>query len=88
MSKTDSMTTRKRGSRGLGKGLEQLLTDTPNLTAPEPAAESLSVGGNPTKPAHTTAETLQSERLQLLQEAEALRILMLEFELIARADLR
>lgn len=72
--------------RGLGKGLEVLLTDTPALDGVL-AHDSIEAGRGSV--ANDERENGLGEICQqLLQEAEALRILMLEFELIVRADLR
>lgn len=77
------MNDRKRG--GLGRGLEVLLADTESMEALQHQASSQ----NPDQPRPIPANTsgLGDERAQLLKEAEALRILMLEFELLVRADL-
>lgn len=86
MKRNNPSNERKRG--GLGRGLEVLLVDTspvknaavPPATAPETAiaadASTIALQG-----------ALHVERKQLLQEAEALRILLLEFDLLVRADL-
>lgn len=77
------MNDRKRG--GLGRGLEVLLADTESMEALQHQATVQ----NPsqTQPTPAIRADMGDERMQLLKEAEALRILMLEFELLVRADL-
>ncbi|MFZ2450407.1 MAG: hypothetical protein WAW36_07810 [Methylovulum miyakonense] len=84
MKKTNNMTDRKRG---LGRGLEVLLADTQPLDATQSSSAKPAAAASTQEVAQTASGTLHDERLQLLKEAEALRILMLEFELIMRADL-
>lgn len=78
------MTDRKRG---LGRGLEVLLADTQPLDATQSTSAKPAAAASTPEVAQTAGVMLHDERLQLLREAEALRILMLEFELIMRADL-
>ncbi|MDD2725090.1 MAG: hypothetical protein PHH59_13850 [Methylovulum sp.] len=92
MKKNNHLTEKKRG---LGRGLEVLLADTQSMDAlhststnpadanPADPAEK----GKPAENTQTSNDALRTECLQLLKEAEALRILLLEFELIIRADL-
>jgi hypothetical protein len=77
------MNDRKRG--GLGRGLEVLLADTESMEALQHQAIAQNV--SQMQPAPAIASDMGNERAQLLKEAEALRILMLEFELLVRADL-
>lgn len=85
MKKNNRMTERRRG--GLGRGLEVLLADTQSMETLQ--ATSPGTTDNAQAPQTNTAnqEALSNERLELLKEAEALRTLMLQFELIVRADL-
>jgi hypothetical protein len=80
------MTERKRG--GLGRGLEVLLADTQLMDVAQAASSNKTTDNAQTpQSAATTEEAFHNERLELLKEAEALRILLLQFELIVRADL-
>lgn len=72
--------------RGLGRGLEVLLADTTSMeSAPSGGAQPEIQQPAPNLAPET--EALGKELSQLLKEAEALRILMLEFEMIVQADL-
>ena len=79
------MTERKRG--GLGRGLEVLLADTQAMDAIQSTSSGGMDNAKVSQPSAASEETLRKERLELLKEAEALRILLLQFELIVRADL-
>ncbi len=79
------MNDRKRG--GLGRGLEVLLADTQPFDATQTASTNAAEPIAAPQATPIPNEILHNERLELLNEAEALRILMLEFELIVRADL-
>lgn len=79
------MNDRKRG--GLGRGLEVLLADTQPFEATQTAPTNAAEPSAAKQATPIPDETLHNERLELLKEAEALRILMLEFELIVRTDL-
>ncbi len=72
--------------RGLGRGLEILLADTAtqeNLQYPPVIIDNS--GDEQTK---LLIEHLHQEKQSLLQEAEALRHLINEFELMIRAELQ
>jgi len=68
--------------RGLGRGLEVLLTQAPALEGLQQSADG--EDGD----ARTLIEMIQREHLALLQEAEDLKKLLDEFESIIRAELR
>ena len=84
MKKNNHLTEKKRG---LGRGLEVLLADTQSMDALHSTSVNPAEQGKPAENTQTSNDALRTECLQLLKEAEALRILMLEFELIIRADL-
>jgi len=69
--------------RGLGRGLEVLLTEAPAL---EGLQQQPSVSEN--VDGQALIEIIKRENLNLLQEAEALKSLLDEFESIIRAELR
>lgn len=69
--------------RGLGRGLEVLLTEAPAL---EGLQQKPSVSEN--VDGQALIEIIKRENLNLLQEAEALKSLLDEFESIIRAELR
>jgi len=71
--------------RGLGRGLEVLLADTSiKDDLPQPSTSS-ELTNNKVAMALTSLEHLQKEKQNLLLEAEALKILLDEFESILRA---
>lgn len=89
MKRNNPSNEKKRG--GLGRGLEVLLADTSPVedAAPPPTAAAAETATAAVADTNTVAlqTALQAERKHLLQEAEALRILLLEFDLLVRADL-
>jgi len=64
-----------------------LLADTKSLDTFHATSTIPTENGNSVENTQPSRNILRSECLQLLKEAEALRILMLEFELTIRADL-
>jgi hypothetical protein len=85
------MTLRKGG---LGRGLEALLADDPSKA--ESAHQSKDASRDEMRSAYTAEQAgamvgsiknIQKEHRTLLEEAEALKTLMEEFESIVRADL-
>jgi hypothetical protein len=85
MKRNNRMTERKRG--GLGRGLEVLLADTQAMDAIQSSSSGATDNTQAMQTSAASEEALRNERLELLKEAEALRILLLQFELIVRADL-
>lgn len=72
--------------RGLGRGLEVLLADT---SAPGDAQHApVTTNHNHDESTNLLIENLQKEKQYLLQEAEALKLMIDEFELIIRAGLQ
>ncbi|MDO9105764.1 MAG: hypothetical protein Q7U57_12495 [Methylovulum sp.] len=72
--------------RGLGRGLEVLLADT---AAQGEAPTPLTIDHDGLAMSTTLLlENLHKEKLTILQEAEALKLLIDEFELIIRAGLQ
>jgi len=72
--------------RGLGRGLEVLLADT---SSPEEVQHApATVEGDHDGPTMSLIENLQKEKQDLLHEAEALKLMIDEFELIIRAGLQ
>ncbi|TAL43340.1 MAG: hypothetical protein EPN89_15945 [Methylovulum sp.] len=72
--------------RGLGRGLEVLLADTSSHGDAQQV--TVAIDEHHDEPASLLQEHLQQEQLNLLQEAEALKHLIDEFELIIRAGLQ
>jgi hypothetical protein len=69
--------------RGLGRGLEVLLAESPALEGRQ-EAPTASVSDDE----RALIELIQQERINLLQEAEALKVLMDELESMIRTELR
>ncbi|MDD5271821.1 MAG: hypothetical protein PHU14_03790 [Methylovulum sp.] len=87
MKKNNTRTTTRTppSKRGLGRGLDELLADTSSMEALQVRPSATDDGKDAERAA--AEANLNDERAQLLKEAEALRILMLEFELLIRAEL-
>lgn len=81
MKKTPPLSEKKRG---LGRGLEVLLADTQALDGLNVPDAAEAPGQQPTS---SVPGGWAEERRLLLQEAETLRVLLLEFELMIRAEL-
>lgn len=74
--------------RGLGRGLEVLLADTPSLEGlQQQTPVNVELTNAQAIAGQTLLENLQREKLSLLQEAQALKSLLDEVESIIRAGL-
>ena len=73
--------------RGLGRGLEVLLTDISSLSGIEQVSHSSNELDDQLAVAQALIEKLQKENSELLSEVETLKNLLDELESIMRADL-
>ena len=74
--------------RGLGRGLEVLLTNTSALIGLQKDPVTIEKIDDRTVMAQLLIENIQREHVRLLEEAEALKSLLDEFESIIRAELQ
>jgi hypothetical protein len=74
--------------RGLGRGLEVLLGDSPTLVGLQQDSVTIEKIDERTLLAQKQIENIQKEQVRLLAEAEALKSLLDEFEAIIRAGLQ
>lgn len=74
--------------RGLGRGLEVLLADSSSLEGLQQEPVAIEKVDNRTVMAQKLIENIQREHVRLLEEAEALKSLLDEFESIIRAELQ
>jgi ParB-like chromosome segregation protein Spo0J len=74
--------------RGLGRGLEVLLANTSALIGLQKDPVTIEKIDDRTVMAQMLIENIQREHVRLLEEAEALKSLLDEFESIIRAELQ
>ncbi|MFZ2169671.1 MAG: hypothetical protein WAW61_08550 [Methylococcaceae bacterium] len=74
--------------RGLGRGLEVLLADSSSLGALQQEPVVIDKIDDRTAMAQMLIENIQRERVRLLEEVEALKSLLDEFESSIRAELQ
>jgi ParB-like chromosome segregation protein Spo0J len=74
--------------RGLGRGLEVLLADSSALKGLQQEPVAIAKMDDRTVKAQKLIENIQREHARLLEEAEALKSLLDEFESIIRAELQ
>lgn len=74
--------------RGLGRGLEVLLADPSALERLQQEPVAIEKIDDRTVKAQKLIENIQREHVRLLEEAEALKSLLDEFESIIRAELK
>ena len=74
--------------RGLGRGLEVLLTNSSALLGLQQDPVAIEKIDDRTAIAQMLIENIQREHVRLLEEAEALKSLLDEFESIIRAELQ
>ena len=74
--------------RGLGRGLEVLLADSSAIEGLQQRPVTIEKIDDRTVMAQMLFENMQREHARLLEEAEALKSLLDEFESIVRAELQ
>jgi ParB-like chromosome segregation protein Spo0J len=74
--------------RGLGRGLEVLLADSSALEGLQQELAAIEKIDDRTVIAQLLIENIQREHVRLLEEAEALKSLLDEFESIIRTELQ